>query len=377
MVHVNSTTAGTGYDAEPIVVNGRFLSISQPTGVQRSAYFLLEALAERSPALRILCPEEISFPLPLSPRMSAAVEIVPGPVGMHRQLWEQIVFPRVDPEFWHVNLMGTSSVVFGADRNLSLIHDLNYDLIPEAYDWRFRLWYKVACGTSARFARKLVSNSAYTRDMIRRFLGDAAAAKCEVLRFGPGVRGDLLQAQAAVDREDFLLCVGSLQPHKNLGNVLRAYAQIRSEGFGVRLKVVGRKQGFFNALNIPRELLEQPGVEFTGYVDDGALARLYGTALAFVFPSFEEGFGLPVVEAFYAGCPVITSNRSCLPEIAGDAAWLVDPHRPEAIAEGMRVFLTDSAAREEAARRGRQRSALYQWTQAAETLLSHLRSGGL
>ena len=352
-----------------LVVNGRFLCEARPTGTHRSAFHLLRALADCCPGIRVLCPDVVSVPMPLSPNLAAAIEIVSPPSGMHRQLWEQLVFPRLHPGAWHINLMGTSSFLFGSDKNIVLIHDLNYQLIPKSFDWRFRLWYRLACGFAARRAVRIVTNSEYSRSIIRKFLGSKAAQKCSVIRFGTGVDATLLNAGVTRRKQNYLLCVGSLQPHKNLFTVLQAFKKVRESGLDLNLKIVGRRQGFFNSLSIPEDLLNQPGSEFTGYLDDAQLADLYQGANAFIYPSFEEGFGLPVVEAFAAGCPVVTSNRSCLPEVGGDAALFVDPHNADAVADAIRRIVNVKGLAKQLMTAGLERAKYFQWSIGAADLL--------
>lgn len=360
---------------EKLVVNGRFLCEARPTGTQRSAFFLLRALADLQPGIRVLCPDVIRIPMHITPNLRRAIETIPAPCGMHNQLWEQLIFPRCYSRASHINLMGTSSFLFGSDRNIVLVHDLNYELIPQSFDWRFRLWYRLACGMAARHAARIVTNSEYSRSIIGRYLGPKVAKKCSVIRFGTGVDAKLLSAGVTRLKRDYILCVGSLQPHKNLLTVLQAFKKLRESGLDLFLKIVGRRQGFFNALSIPDELLNQPGSEFTGYVDDAQLAELYQQAKAFIYPSFEEGFGLPVVEAFTAGCPVVTSNRSCLPEVAGDAALFADPRDADSVADAIRRIMNVEGLADQLMSAGLERANHFQWSKGAEDLLRACPNG--
>ncbi|RRJ94491.1 glycosyltransferase family 1 protein [Opitutaceae bacterium TAV4] len=140
----------------------------------------------------------------------------------------------------------------------------------------------------------------------------------------------------------YFLCVGSLQPHKNLSSVVTAWRKFRIIRPDYRLKVVGKPQARFSGLNMDLSSLSNEGVDFTGYIDDNALVDLYRNAVAFLYPSLEEGFGLPVVEAFNCGCPVVTSAISCLPEISGGAAHLIDPYSAEQLTEAMIKISSES-----------------------------------
>lgn len=115
-----------------------------------------------------------------------------------------------------------------------------------------------------------------------------------------------------------------MQPHKNLSGVLAAWAIFRRHHSNYVLRVVGRAQAHFVGLDVDLSKVP-PDVEFAACTGDEELIALYRGAVGLLYPSFEEGFGLPVIEAFYCGCPVVTSSRSCLPEVAGSAASLVNP----------------------------------------------------
>lgn len=116
------------------------------------------------------------------------------------------------------------------------------------------------------------------------------------------------------------------------------------------------------------ELVEAPNVEYTGYVGDGELVELYRRAHGFIYPSLEEGFGMPIVEAFYCGCPVITSNRSCLPEVAGDAALFVNPLKAEEILSALLTLAESAQARDELRARGMARTECFRWDEAGRRM---------
>jgi glycosyltransferase involved in cell wall biosynthesis len=165
-----------------------------------------------------------------------------------------------------------------------------------------------------------------------------------------------------------------LQPHKNLPGILKAFELLRSDyGTECQLVVVGKKQSYFYDATIDQKYLDDPNIRFTGYISDEELGQLYQQAEAFVYPSFEEGFGMPLVEAFYAGCPVITSDCSCLPEIAGDAAVLTDPNDASTIADALATVTTNSSFRKELVSRGRVRAQRYRWENAARQVHDQLK----
>jgi glycosyltransferase involved in cell wall biosynthesis len=168
----------------------------------------------------------------------------------------------------------------------------------------------------------------------------------------------------------FLLYVGNIKPHKNLGRLIEAFALARANGLGnLRLVIVGDQLSKYPPLRqaVHRHRLDKD-VRFLGFQPYDTLSVFYRLARAFVFPSLYEGFGLPPLEAMACGTPVVTSNVSSLPEIAGGAAVLVDPYDPTSIADGIVRAATDEPLREELIRRGLARARDFSWARSvAET----------
>ncbi len=168
----------------------------------------------------------------------------------------------------------------------------------------------------------------------------------------------------------FILYVGALSAQKNVERLVHALALLDDPT--TRLVLVGQPAGDY----VERVLLPLVGrydlssrVVFAGAVDDGTLRALYHAALALAYPSLGEGFGLPIVEAMTCGCPVVTSNLSSMPEVAGDAALLVDPYAVDDLAAALDRVIHDDALCSDLTRRGRARAALYTWDAvAAQTL---------
>jgi glycosyltransferase involved in cell wall biosynthesis len=166
----------------------------------------------------------------------------------------------------------------------------------------------------------------------------------------------------------FVLYVGNIKPHKNLVRLIEAFAELRKSGFEqVKLLIIGDEISRLPALrrSVHRHKLHKH-VRFLGYLPDRTLAILYRLAAVFVFPSLYEGFGLPPLEAMASGTPVVTSNVSSLPEVAGDAAVLVDPYDVDSIVEGLRLVLDNPAAAADLRRRGLERAREFSWERSVE-----------
>jgi alpha-1,3-rhamnosyl/mannosyltransferase len=170
----------------------------------------------------------------------------------------------------------------------------------------------------------------------------------------------------ALGDKPYVLCVGSVEPRKNLKGLLAAWSQlpanIRQEYSLVLAGKRGRKEVFGDAGldNVPE------GAIFTGYVAQEDLPALYSGAAIFAYPSLYEGFGLPPLEAMASGVPVLTSNNSSIPEVVGDAGVLIDPQEPESIAHGLFRLMSEERLRNTLAQRGMERAKALSWDATAE-----------
>jgi glycosyltransferase involved in cell wall biosynthesis len=169
----------------------------------------------------------------------------------------------------------------------------------------------------------------------------------------------------------YILYVGSIAARKNLPRLLEAYARLRNWSSNWRLVIAGTRGWKSSPVYETVERLELAGcVHFTGYVEEEDLPALYNGADLFVFPSLYEGFGLPVLEAMACGAPVVTSNTSSLPEVAGDATLLADPEDVEAITEAMRRVLADRALAKELQAKGLERAEQFTWERTARETIA-------
>lgn len=159
----------------------------------------------------------------------------------------------------------------------------------------------------------------------------------------------------------YILFVGMLEPRKNVEGLLHAFSQLKDRKNHV-LVIVGKKGWMYEKIfSLVKKLQLEQNVVFTGYVPDEELPALYSAATCFVYPSFYEGFGIPVLEAMACGCPVITSNNSSLKEIAGNAAFFIDPKNTEQIAEKIQVLLNSPKEREKRKDEGMKQAKKYTW----------------
>ncbi len=271
-------------------------------------------------------------------------------------------------------------------RSVVTVHDLGYRHYPEAHRTRDRLYLDWSTYWNARQAAAVIVDSLATRDDLVQGYGiDPSKVRVVYLGRAEAISPVRDERVLAGVRKRFgiagryLLYVGTLQPRKNLARVIGAFGRLAGDPTIGELQLVlaGKRGWLYDDLFAQVARLGLEGrVLFPGYVEDADLPALLSGAAAFVFPSLYEGFGIPVLEAGACGVPVITSNTSSLPEVAGDAALLVDPHDVDAIADAMYRLMTDEALRAELARRGRENVKRFSWEQCARETLAVLEEVG-
>ena len=264
-------------------------------------------------------------------------------------------------------------------RSVVTIHDCIHLMFPQYLPGRLAYVYaKGSMWSAARKANRILTVSeASKRDILRFF--DVPADKVAVIynaideRFlaPPNLeRMDLVRQRYQLDHP-FVLYVGNIKPHKNIERLIDAFGRARSRGCpdDVKLVIIGDEISKYPGLrqSVHKHKLDKH-VRFLGFQPMETLAAFYRLARAFVFPSLYEGFGLPPLEAMACGTPVVTSNVSSLPEVAGDAALLVDPYDAEAIAAGIGQALTDEPLRAELITRGYARARSFSWTQSVKKI---------
>jgi glycosyltransferase involved in cell wall biosynthesis len=244
------------------------------------------------------------------------------------------------------------------------LHDLNHIDRPENSSMAKRLFYRVVLRPACRRAARLLTVSEYSR---QRIVAWAGVPPEKVVNVGNGVDSSFRPAEALPARagQGYLLCVGNRKGHKNEFRVVEAFARAPLP-LAVRLRFTGRPTTALLRHAARCGVLDR--VDFTGPLDDGQMPALYRGALALVFPSLYEGFGLPVLESMACGTPVIAANTTALPEVAGDAALLVDPLSVTAIAAAIRRLVADDALRATLRARGLERAAGFTWERTAATV---------
>jgi glycosyltransferase involved in cell wall biosynthesis len=262
------------------------------------------------------------------------------------------------------------------------VHDLAFERFPELFPSRWlRLYRRGLRIARDEAARVIVPSESVGRDLAATGF---PTERISVTPLGSSVIGELVEDEglAGHAREilhdrgimpPYVMSVGTIEPRKNLVRLVRAFRRLAAEGLPHSLVVVG--DSGWGAAELAAELDRGgPGriVRAAG-LSASALAAAYADADAVAYVSLYEGFGLPVLEAMSMGAPVVTSNVSAMPEVAGDAALLVDPTDEDAIADALRGVLTDAALADDLRRKGRERAAGFSWERTAKATLDVYR----
>jgi len=261
------------------------------------------------------------------------------------------------------------------------LHDVGYRHFPDAHTRSQRFYLELSTRWSSFAATQIIAPSQATSTDLAHFYG-TPTTKIRVIYEAAEVYSPEINPRAGqeTDRKTpYALYVGTIQPRKNLTRLIDAYARlVERDRIGWDLVIAGGLGWLgeqFQAQVAGLGLTER--IHFPGYVADESLSALFAGALFFAFPSLYEGFGLPVLEAQQMGVAVMTSNNSSLPEVAGDAALLVDPNDVEAIADAMLRLSQDEALRQELIAKGYANVKRFSWEKAArETLAVLLAAAG-
>ncbi len=285
--------------------------------------------------------------------------------GLKGHAWEQLILPgKIKKDEVLFSPCNTGPIRIG--RQLVVIHDAAVWDHPEGFSGSFRTVYQQLLPRLAQKARAVATVSEFSRTRLAPHLG---VPEEKILVLGNAVGPDFSPGVSLTNRQT-LLCVGSMDPRKNFGRLLRAWQSLADRGSlpeGARLQLVGGA----NPRNFAgTERIEGSGIEWLGRIDDAELVRRYQEAGGFVYPSLYEGFGLPPLEAMACGCPVLLSHAASLPEVGGPAEGgaviYLDPESEEDIARAILAFFALDEAGIAAMRAAAlKRAALFSWESIA------------
>ncbi len=300
------------------------------------------------------------------------------------QLWKQVILPV---KAWSKNC----DILFCTDNFVPLIR-LGFHTVPVFHDAFFfenpehygRLWlslYHKTAIPAAKHAAFIITPTRYAQQQIHRHTG-IPLNQLKVVYEGPkaivcNIQDDILSELGLLNTK-YLLHVGSMYKRKNIPALIHAFKKLKTDTLSDdNLKLVlagpspsGKDSNDFSLILEAIEQLQlQQDVIITGYLSDAALAALYHSAYLYVFPSVNEGFGIPVLEAFQYNIPVIVAGNTCLPEVGGDAVLQFNPFDTDDIAAKMKMVLENEALRRDLIHKGQIRLKDFSWQKTAEQLL--------
>ena len=367
-------------NALPVSTSGRILlgidasrsASSQPTGTELYSRYLIEALLDRAPDrfffhLYFNQPPHSEFRTP-----NSVFRILRFPrLWTHLRLSAEMIWHRPDLLFVPAHVLP----IVHPRRSVVTVHDLGYLCFPEAHPPRQRWYLDRSTRWHTRAAAHLLADSASTkRDLIDKYHADPDKITVAYPGLDPSVRrvddpdeSARVKARYHIDG-DYLLYLGTIQPRKNLQRLIAAFLQLPTSN--LQLLIAGQP-GWYSD-----QLLQQADdrVKFAGYVAAADKNALLSGSTAFVFPSLYEGFGFPVLEAMACGVPVLCSNTSSLPEVAGEAALLVNPLDVNDIARGLHDVTTNDDLRRALIERGYQQAPKFTWQACAAVVQSVFES---
>ena len=310
------------------------------------------------------------------------------PVSLQNRIariaWEQTALPlqiinlKIDvlhsPHYTTPIIKNCKSVV--------TFHDMTFYLFPEMHEKAKVILFKNMIQYSSLAANKIISVSQSTSTDMMKILDIDPTKICTVLsaanpKYFVQDTDHIEQvcSKYSLEQKQYLLFVGALEPRKNIPLLIEAYSKLVEEFPNIPLVIVGKKGWMYQSIfELVESLNISDEVRFLGYVDEDDLVALYNGAKVFVYPSTYEGFGFPVLEAMQCGTPVITSNTSSLPELAGDSALLIDPNNVDDLLNKMRNLLVNDSLAMELSVKGLARASLFTWQNTAMQTLNVYQS---
>ncbi len=301
------------------------------------------------------------------------------------QCWKQILLPL------QLNLK-KCDIIFCTDyyvpllhfnfKSVQVIHDTFFFEYPNHYNKHWMLIYKTFSLPATYKSSFIIAPTDYSKIQINKKL-NIPIQKIVTISEGPKIfnttqgLNHILDIKLTIPEFPYFLHVGVFEKRKNLLFLLKAFHAFKIKGYtNYKLILVGKGTGRVesddskNIMNLIADLQLQNDVILTGYLSEDALKQVYQKAFAYVFPSYNEGFGIPTLEAFQFDLPVLVANNSCLPEVGGDAVLTFDPYNQNDLLKKMELICTEPALRFSLIEKGKERLKLFTWHNTAKELLA-------
>jgi glycosyltransferase involved in cell wall biosynthesis len=350
----------------------------QGGGIGRYVRELVAALAleDSQTAYHLFVAGQGEKPLPAAPGENFTFQATRLSAKWLARLWQRARLP-IHIERWTgpLDLFHATDFVLPPTqrrtKTVLTVHDLTFARVPESTNPRLKAYLDQVVPRSVAKANFVLADSEATKNDLIALYGTQPEKIAVLLsgvnpRFRPTHQEAAIRAKYQLGPAPYLFAIGTVHPRKNYSRLIAAMAHVPPP---YRLVIAGGRgwQQEEIAQMVSQHSLEGR-VQFIGFADDADLPALYTSARVYAYPSLYEGFGLPILEAFACGTPVLTANVSSLLEVAGDAAWLIDPYDVVAIGQGLHRLAEDEALRQTLIARGHQQASAFTWERAARQL---------
>jgi glycosyltransferase involved in cell wall biosynthesis len=354
-----------------IGIDGSRAFLKQRTGIEEYSYQVIRRLRTRLKDHRVILylrgTQKVDFSLPKNWRIKRIY---------FPRLWTQLglslelfLYP-VDVLF----IPAHTVPLFHPKKTIVTVHGLEYEIMPEAYSIFERFYMRLSIKSSCRWANKIISVSRNTKtDLIN--LYEVPEEKINLVYEGYDNKTKELdlnsdEANEVINLKPYLLFIGRLEKRKNILGIVEAFDLFKQKTNSKHKLVLGGKFGY-REKEIKKRIEKseyKKDIILVGFVADAKKWCLYKNAEVFLFPTFYEGFGLPVLEAQSQGVPVITSNTSALPEVSGGSAFLVDPSEPKLIADAIITLTQDKKITKDIINKGYENIKRFSWNNCADLI---------
>ncbi|MBA3758274.1 glycosyltransferase family 4 protein [Candidatus Saccharibacteria bacterium] len=294
-------------------------------------------------------------------------------------LLDQLTFARylknLEPDLVHFGMTPQEPVFFQGAR-VTTTHDLTMLWFARAGrlpEWLHKLrmvGYRWLLQASLKKASRVIVPTEFVKQDVSKYEPSTATKITVTLEASEPPLAIDAKRPEIVNLDKFILYVGSAFPHKNLETLIKSFEILHTSQPELKLILAGKRELYYQQIEKLAELSPaRANIVFTGFVSDAELKWLYENAQAYVFPSLSEGFGLPGLEAMVHGCPVVSSNATCLPEVYGDAAVYFGPNNSQDMADKIASVLSDEKLRQSLIQKGYVQAKKYSWRRMAEQTL--------
>lgn len=316
----------------------------QSTGIGNYSKGVCKAISEKMPELDYTYIDYINNKL-----ISGRKAIIKNPFKIFKSyMWHNLLPLKLDSRNYDfiLNFAGIPHLIPFRTREVFFVYDISWRLFPKFHPTSRVLFYRLFFKKTIENSTLLVVDSNHAKQDLVEHYQIKPKKILVVYPFLPN-KIDRSVKPKVMDRTSYILYVGTLEPRKNIETLINAYKLIKEKGIKHKLIIAGKKGWLFkNIFQLTKKLGLEKDVIFTGYITEEEKKYLFLHSDFLVYPSFYEGFGIPVIEAMSYGCPVITSNTSSLPEVVGKAGILVDPKNTEELAKAMLTLLGDKIKRD-------------------------------